>query len=50
MLERIVRDGKLQMDPADPVLAVMVVTHGGLVLHRAVWQLILDQTALAGLP
>ncbi|WP_327381894.1 NAD(P) transhydrogenase subunit alpha [Streptomyces sp. NBC_01207] len=50
VLERIVRDGKLQVDPADPVLAGMVVTHGGLVLHRAVWQLILDQTALAGLP
>ncbi|WP_314251721.1 NAD(P) transhydrogenase subunit alpha [Streptomyces sp. DSM 40907] len=50
LLEHIVRDGTLQIDPADPVLARMIVTHGSLVLHRAVWQLILDRTALAGLP
>ncbi|MFE1409413.1 hypothetical protein ACFW6F_01095 [Streptomyces sp. NPDC058746] len=50
LLERIVRDGTLQIDPTDPVLAAMIVTHGGLVLHEAAWQLILDQTSLAGLP
>lgn len=49
-LGRIVRDGTLRIDPADPALAAMIVTHGSLVLHRAPWQRILDQTALAGLP
>ncbi|MEW1636826.1 hypothetical protein AB0469_22455 [Streptomyces sp. NPDC093801] len=50
LLGRIVRDGTLRIDPADPALAAMIVTRGSLVLHRAVWQRILDQTALAGLP
>ncbi|MFJ3927073.1 NAD(P) transhydrogenase subunit alpha [Streptomyces sp. NPDC090022] len=50
LLEHIVCDGDLLIDPADPIMAAMMVTHGTLVLQEAVWRLILDQTALAGLP
>ncbi|MGW5342005.1 hypothetical protein [Streptomyces sp. HUAS TT3] len=50
LLGCIVSDGVLWIDPSDPVLAAVLVTHGGLVRQRDVWRSILDQTALAGLP
>ncbi|MFC4495670.1 hypothetical protein ACFPA8_16195 [Streptomyces ovatisporus] len=50
LLARMRRDGSPVIDLSDPVQAAMVVTHDGLVLHEAVWQIILEETALAGLP
>ncbi|WP_327134815.1 NAD(P) transhydrogenase subunit alpha [Streptomyces sp. NBC_01343] len=50
LLGHLVRDGALLIDPADPVQAAMLVTHGNMVLHKGVWQLIVEQTAVAGLP
>ncbi|WP_372404470.1 NAD(P) transhydrogenase subunit alpha [Streptomyces luteireticuli] len=50
LLEYVVRDDGLWIDPDDPVQHAMVVTHGGLVHDRDVWRLILEQTAVAGLP
>jgi NAD(P) transhydrogenase subunit alpha len=50
LLARLVHHGVLVIDPADPVQAAIVVTHHGTVLNDAVWQQILDVTALAGLP
>ncbi|MGC0314499.1 NAD(P) transhydrogenase subunit alpha [Kitasatospora acidiphila] len=42
--------GSLTIDPTDPLLAALLVTHRGSVLHRATWQLVLDATAAAGTP
>ncbi|MFI1147775.1 NAD(P) transhydrogenase subunit alpha [Streptomyces sp. NPDC020817] len=50
LLGHLVRDGALLIDPADPVQAAMLVTHGNMVLHKGAWQLIVEQTAVAGLP
>lgn len=50
LLERLTRGGALTIDPADPLQAAVVVTHHGSVLHTPTWQLILDATAVAGLP
>ncbi|MBH1934298.1 NAD(P) transhydrogenase subunit alpha [Streptomyces sp. AV19] len=50
LLEYVVRDGGLWTDPDDPVLRAMLVTHDRLVRDPDVWQLILGQTAVAGLP
>ncbi len=50
LLGHLVCDGELLIDPADPVQAAMLVTHGNVVLHKGVWQLIVEQTAVAGLP
>ncbi|MEU1673058.1 NAD(P) transhydrogenase subunit alpha [Streptomyces roseifaciens] len=50
LLEYLVRDGELWIDADDPVQKAMLVTHDSLVRARDVWQLILEQTAVAGLP
>ncbi|MFJ2592386.1 Rossmann-fold NAD(P)-binding domain-containing protein [Streptomyces erythrochromogenes] len=50
LLGHLVCDGELLIDPADPVQAAMLVTHGNMVLHKGVWQSIVEQTAVAGLP
>ncbi|MDT0449566.1 NAD(P) transhydrogenase subunit alpha [Streptomyces hesseae] len=50
LLDYIVRDGDLWIDPDDPVQDAMTVTHDGFVHAQDVWQLILDQTAVAGMP
>ncbi|MFD0373803.1 hypothetical protein [Streptomyces sp. NPDC127112] len=50
LLEHIVSDGVLWIDPRGPVLAAVLLTHGGLVRQRDVWRSITDQTAVAGLP
>ncbi|MER7466738.1 hypothetical protein [Streptomyces sp. NPDC097981] len=50
LLGLIVSEGVLWIDPPDPVLSAVLVTHGGLVRQQDVWRSILDQTAVAGLP
>jgi NAD(P) transhydrogenase subunit alpha len=50
LLARLIRGGALAIDLMDPLQAAIVVTHNGNVLNDAVWQRILDMTALAGLP
>jgi NAD(P) transhydrogenase subunit alpha len=50
LLDHLVRDGALMIDLADPIQARIVVTHGRNVLNDAVWQLILAEIAIAGLP
>jgi NAD(P) transhydrogenase subunit alpha len=50
LLARLIRDGALAIDLTDPLQAAIVVTHHGNVLNDAVWQRILDVTALASLP
>ncbi|MEX2984235.1 NAD(P) transhydrogenase subunit alpha [Streptomyces sp. C36] len=50
LLAHLVRDGELWIEPDDPVQKAMLVTHDGLVRAEDVWQLILEQTAVAGLP
>ncbi|WP_432989313.1 NAD(P) transhydrogenase subunit alpha [Dactylosporangium sp. CA-233914] len=50
LLTHLVRGGALSIDLTDPDQAEMVVTHHRGVLNDAVWQRILDQISLAGLP
>ncbi|MFI5615706.1 hypothetical protein [Amycolatopsis sp. NPDC051903] len=50
LLEHLVRDGALTIDLTDPLQATMVVTHDRHVLNGAVWQRILAEIAIAGLP
>ncbi|RLU89222.1 NAD(P) transhydrogenase subunit alpha [Streptomyces griseocarneus] len=50
LVEHIVRDDGLWIDLDDPVQRAMVVTHDSLVHDQDVWRLILEQTAVAGLP
>ncbi|WP_238008524.1 NAD(P) transhydrogenase subunit alpha [Dactylosporangium sp. AC04546] len=50
LLTHLVRDGALSIDRTDPAQAAVVVTHHRDVLNDAVWQRILDQISLAGLP
>ena len=50
LLGHLVRDGALSIDLGDPVQAEVVVAHDRSVLNDEVWQLILDEISLAGLP
>jgi NAD(P) transhydrogenase subunit alpha len=50
LLGHLVRDGALSIDLADPIQAEVVVAHDRSVVSDAVWQLILDEISLAGLP
>ncbi|MFI6985941.1 NAD(P) transhydrogenase subunit alpha [Embleya sp. NPDC050154] len=50
LLERLMHGGSLMIDLNDPLQAAIVVTHHGSVLHAPTRQLILDATAVAGLP
>jgi NAD(P) transhydrogenase subunit alpha len=50
LLDHLVHDGALMIDLADSIQARIVVTHGRNVLNDAVWQLILAEIAIAGLP
>jgi NAD(P) transhydrogenase subunit alpha len=50
LLTHLVRGGALSIDLTDPTQAEVVVTHHRDVLNDAVWQRILDQISLAGLP
>ncbi|MER7273790.1 NAD(P) transhydrogenase subunit alpha [Dactylosporangium sp. NPDC000244] len=50
LLKRLVRGGALSIDLTDPAQAEAVVTHHRDILNDAVWQRILDQISLAGLP
>ncbi|MFB7462951.1 NAD(P) transhydrogenase subunit alpha [Streptomyces sp. NPDC056224] len=50
LLHHAVSDGELWIDPADPALAAVLLTHGGLVRQPDVWRSILTETAAAGLP
>lgn len=50
LLQHLTHDGVLRVDLSDPLQAAVVVTHHGSVLHAPTWQLILDATAVAGLP
>ncbi|MFI8100779.1 hypothetical protein [Streptomyces sp. NPDC086023] len=50
LLERIMSDGVPWIDVEDAVLAAVLVTHGGLVRRRDIRRMVLEQTALAGLP
>ncbi|MFJ2578169.1 NAD(P) transhydrogenase subunit alpha [Kitasatospora aureofaciens] len=50
LLARLLRDGTPVVDPADPVLGPMLVTHGGTVRHEPTRRLLLEATAVAGLP
>ncbi|MGW4490323.1 hypothetical protein ACWEOE_41770 [Amycolatopsis sp. NPDC004368] len=50
LLEHLVRDGVLTIDLSDPLQSTIVVTHDRHVLNSAVWQRILAEIAIAGLP
>ncbi|MEV0416317.1 hypothetical protein AB0I68_37635 [Streptomyces sp. NPDC050448] len=50
LLERIVTDSTLWIDPEDPVLSTVLVTHQSLVHRQDVRRAVLGQTAVAGLP
>ncbi|MFD0277419.1 FAD-binding protein [Kitasatospora sp. NPDC127111] len=50
LLARLLRDGSPVVDPADPVLQPMVVTHRGTVRHEPTRLLLRAATAAAGLP
>ncbi|MEU6236987.1 NAD(P) transhydrogenase subunit alpha [Kitasatospora sp. NPDC047058] len=50
LLARLLRDGSPVVDPADPVLHPMVVTHRGTVRHEPTRLLLQAATAAAGLP
>jgi NAD/NADP transhydrogenase alpha subunit len=50
LLGHLVREGTVTIDLADPIQAAIVVTYRRNVVNDAVWQLILDEIGLAGLP
>lgn len=50
LMKRIAPEGVLDIDPADPDLSAVLLTHGGLVLREELWRSIMEQTAVAGLP
>lgn len=50
LLAHLVSGGALSIDLTDPIQSEVVVTHDRGVLNHAVWQRILDQISLAGLP
>lgn len=50
LLAHLVRGGALSIDLTDPIQSEVVVTHDRSVYNHAVWQRILDQISLAGLP
>ncbi|WP_315902895.1 Rossmann-fold NAD(P)-binding domain-containing protein [Streptomyces salinarius] len=50
LLQRIASGGVIDIDPTDPVLSAVLVTHRGLVLRDSVWRPIMEQMTVAGLP
>jgi NAD(P) transhydrogenase subunit alpha len=50
LLTHLTRGGSLVLDPADPVQDAMLVTHQRAVRHSGTWELLLAETAVAGLP
>ncbi|MER6163143.1 hypothetical protein [Streptomyces violaceorubidus] len=50
LLQRIASGGVIDIDPTDPVLSAVLVTHRGLVLRDSVWGPIMEQMTVAGLP
>ncbi|MFG2325944.1 hypothetical protein [Streptomyces sp. NPDC048568] len=50
LLKHLARGGTIDIDPADPVLSAVLVTHRGLVPREDVWRPIMEQMAVAGLP
>ncbi|MGW0011119.1 hypothetical protein ACWDVX_15350 [Streptomyces tendae] len=50
LLQRIACGGVIDIDPTDPVLSAVLVTHRGLVLRDSVWRPIMEEMTVAGLP
>lgn len=50
LLPHLTRDGTVVIDLEDEILTASVVTHRREVVNDAVWQVILDETSVAGLP
>ncbi|MER7967094.1 hypothetical protein [Streptomyces ardesiacus] len=50
LLQRITSGGAIDIDLADPVLSAVLVTHRGLVLQDSIWDPIMEQMTVAGLP